>query len=251
MVSKAKIKFVKALAIKKNRKDAGVFVAEGSKSVAEVLSSNLDVKEVFAVNEWLAEFAARIPPATLVHEVSESDLARMSELTTAHAVVAVVAVPDVRYDADALANHLVVGLEDLQDPGNLGAIIRLCDWFGIGDIVASRATVDCFNAKVVQATMGSIGRVRVHYRDDLVKTFDELRRGGKTIYAATLTGDDLYRSKRSIDSAILFGNESRGLSEELLAISTHQICTPRFPGSAAESLNVATAAAIVCSEFRR
>src|SRR6185295_6841341 len=153
-----------------------------------------------------------------VEEVSDSDLARLSELTTAHGVVAIVATPDIRYTAAALDGQLVVGLENLQDPGNLGAIIRLCDWFGIAHIIASRSTVDCFNAKVVQATMGSIARVCVHYHSDFVGSIEELKTLGKSIYATSPAGEDLYCAKLATDAVILFGNEGSGLRQELMSI---------------------------------
>jgi TrmH family RNA methyltransferase len=252
MVSKANIKFVKSLSSRKNRHDAGLFVAEGTKTVADLLSAPLEVKEIFAVKDWLAA-APPIPPAVRVEELSASDLRRMSELTTANQVIALVAIPNVRYEAAALDKQLVVGLEELQDPGNLGAIIRLCDWFGVANILASRGTVDCFNAKVVQATTGSIGRVRVHYRDGFAESLAELQKRGKAIYTATLAGDDVYRAKLSTDAVVVFGNEGGGLSRPVVDACNQKLRIPRFPDnlSSAQSLNVAVAAGIVCAEFRR
>jgi TrmH family RNA methyltransferase len=247
MISKAKIKFVKSLSIKKNRQTAGLFVAEGGRTVEDLLTSPLAVQEIFAVKPWLAD--RTIPPAMLVHEVSAGELSRLSDLSTAHDAVAVVAMPESRYDADALIKPLVVGLEDLQDPGNLGAILRTCAWFGVGDVLASKSTVDCFNAKVVQATMGAIGRVRVHYHDDLPTSIRDLHKRGKAIYATTMTGTDLYREALVSNALVLFGNEGSGLSRELIELSSKQLCIPRY-GAAAESLNVAIAVGIVCGEIR-
>jgi TrmH family RNA methyltransferase len=253
MLTKAKIKFVKSLADRKNRAAAGLFVAEGAKAVEDLLGSTLEIKELFAVKTWLDAAAATVPRARHCEEVSESDLARLSDLTTAHGVVAVVAIPDIRYTAADLDRQLVVGLESLQDPGNLGAIIRLCDWFGIAHIIASRTTVDCFNAKVVQATMGSIARVHVHYRHDFVETIDELKSRGKSVYATSPAGADLYGAKLATDAVILFGNEGSGLRQELMSIGTQRLCIPRHNAisESIESLNVAVAAGIVVSEFRR
>lgn len=253
MATKAQLNFVKSLSIKKNRKDAGVFVAEGTKCVEDLLASSCDVKEIFAVKGWLTDTTAAIPPSVGVSEVTDRELKAMSELTTANQVIAVIAIPNRRFEIADLKDKLVIGLDDIQDPGNLGSILRLCDWFGIFDVIASRGTVDCFNAKVVQATMGSIGRVRVHYRDDLARTVAQIKAIGMPLFATTLEGDSIYQVRLPTAALILFGNESAGLSPDLLAYCSYRVRIPRFNSNIdkAESLNVAIATGIVCSEFRR
>ncbi len=251
MVTKAQIKFVNSLSVKRTRKEAGVFVAEGARCVEDLLASQADVKELFAVATWLA--AATIPPTTQVWEVTERELTSMSDLTTANQVIALVAIPMHQFDVADLKGKLVLGLDDIQDPGNLGSILRLCDWFGIDDVIASRGTVDCHNAKVVQATMGSIARVRVHSRDDFTQTVAAIEATRKPIYATTLDGDDIYRATLPRDALVLVGNESAGLSADVLALCSHRVRIPSFNANAnkAESLNAAIATGIVCSEFRR
>ena len=253
MATKAQLKFVKSLSLKKNRQNAGVFVAEGTKCVEDLLASSSGVKELYAVKDWLTNTTAAIPPTAVVCEVTERELSAMSELTTANRVLALVAIPDHRLDIAALKGKLVIGLDDIQDPGNLGSILRLCDWFGIFDVIASRTTVDCFNAKVVQATMGSIARVRVHYQDDLARTVAEIKASGMPVYATALEGENIYQARLPSAALVFFGNESAGLNPELLAQCAHRVRIPHFNPNInkAESLNVAIATGIVCSEFRR
>jgi TrmH family RNA methyltransferase len=247
MLTKAKIAFLQSLAIKKHRKAAGLFLAEGPKIVGELLASSFEVVELFRSGDWQG------PADIAMLDVSPADLARISALTTPNQVAALVKIPDISFDAASLRGKLVLGLENIQDPGNLGAIMRLADWFGIDTLLASATSADCFNPKVVQATMGSIARVQIHYCDDLPATVRQLQGLGKRAYAAALDGEDLYRSELVSDAVILFGNESQGLSPAAAQACAHALRIPTFNASArkAESLNVAMAASIVCSEFRR
>ena len=166
--------------------------------------------------------------------------------------LALVEIPRRRLDPAKLRRSLVLALDDVQNPGNLGTIVRLADWFGIGDVVCSEATADCFNPKVVQATMGAILRVRVHYCD-LEAYLAAERAAGTPIYGTFLEGDDIYRTQLSPTGIVLMGNEGRGVTPACAAQVTRKLFIPPYPAErhATESLNVAMATGIVCAEFRR
>ena len=253
MVSKSQRQFVRSLSQRKHRQNAGLFVAEGARIVEDLLRSSIEIKTIFATADWFEKAHSTIPSTIELHQVDERELERMSELTTPNRALALVAMPQATFGIDACRGKLILGLEDIQDPGNLGTMIRLCDWFGIENIVASAATVDCYNAKVVQATMGSIARVNMHYRDDFAELVSRFGKEGKRIYATTLQGENIYRAELERDALVLFGNEGNGLSADILERCTHRLCVPSFNANAlrAESLNVAIAASIVCSEFCR
>lgn len=251
MLTKAQIKFVQSLAVKKHRRDAGLFVAEGTKIVGELLASPFQVAEVFGLAEWMAD--ANIPATTQRTIVTAAELERLSGLTTPNRVVALVRIPQEAFDIAQFTGKLIVGLEDIQDPGNLGSLLRICDWFGVDAVLASQATADCFNPKVVQASMGSIARVRVQYLDDLPAILQRLQSSGKHVYATKLDGENLFKARLAPDAIVLFGNESQGLRDEFVVPGCHAISIPTFNANIAraESLNVAMAAGIVLSEFRR
>ena len=153
MISKADLKFIQSLTQKKHRQEAGLFVAEGSKLVDDLSRSRLELKTIFAVPEWLAENAPKFDATTALREITKAELGRISVLKTPNQVLALVRLPNPALDLDQLEMPLLLGLEDIQDPGNLGTILRLCDWFGIENVLATSNTADCFNAKVVQAGM--------------------------------------------------------------------------------------------------
>ena len=253
MISKADLKFIHSLSQKKHRQEAGVFVAEGTKLVEDLSRSRAKLKTIFAVPEWLAENALKFATTTELREITEAELSRISELKSPNRVLALVRLPSPTLDLDNLEMPLVLGLDDIQDPGNLGTILRLCDWFGIEDVLATASTADCFNAKVVQAAMGSIARVNVHYSNDLSRIVRELKQRGKQIYATTLQGDSIYQTRLDRNALVLLGNEGHGLSDELLCLCTRQLRIPNLSTHThkAESLNVAIAASIICSEFKR
>lgn len=253
MVSKSQLQFVRSLSQRKNRHEAGLFVAEGARIVEDLLRSPMEIKTIFGTTDWLAKVRSTIPSTIEIHQIDERELGRLSELQSPNGALALVAIPQTKFELGACEGKLVVGLEDIQDPGNLGAIIRLCDWFGIENIIASSSTVDCYNAKVVQATMGSIARVNVYYRNDFPELISRFARAGKHVYATTLQGEDIYQANLDPDALLLFGNEGNGLSSTVLECCTDRICIPSFNANPlrAESLNVALAASIVCSEFLR
>ena len=238
MLSKAQIKLITGLHQKKYRNKSGLFLAEGPKVVRELLDSGIRLHSLYTtagVAEW---------PEQAV-EVSEAELRKLSALKNPGTTLGVFYTPQ---SGDLPIDGLVLALDTIRDPGNLGTIVRLADWFGISDIVCSQDTVDCFNPKVVQATMGSIARVSLHYLD--LEEF--LRATDLPIYGGFMNADSVYEQKLPEDAILVLGNEGQGISKPIETLVNHQIAIPRFGELAqTESLNVAMAAAILINEFRR
>ena len=257
MISKNQIKFIRQLELKKYRKREGVFVAEGPKVVGDLLRRYQPVA-VYATEEWgqgdrslILNGIKRPVPLT---PVTDDELRRISFLQHPQQVLALFRLPDISAEAispsSPLTSHLSLALDGVQDPGNLGTIIRIADWFGIDDIVCSEDTADAWNPKVVQATMGSIARVNISYTN-LPALLDRLP-AETPVYGTLLDGDNIYSQPLSARGIIVMGNEGNGLSAEVRRRVTHRLLIPSFrEGDGAESLNVAVATAIVCSEFRR
>ena len=250
MISKNQLKEVRQLELKKFRTAKGLFVAEGPKVVGDLLAV-MPARQVFATPEWNPPFACD----PLVR-ISQEELHKLSFLQHPQQVVALFPIPlSTDHDVDDLCKtarrELIMALDGVQDPGNLGTIIRLCDWFGITRLVCSHDTADAFNPKVVQATMGSIARVRVTYTD--LPALCERLDTQTPIYGTLLDGDNLYSTPLSSHGMIVMGNEGKGLSPSMREKVTHRLRIPSYPPSrdTAESLNVAMATGIVCAEFRR
>lgn len=249
MLSKNKIKIINSLANKKNRDELGLFVVEGEKVVGELLSSFFQIEEIFCLPEWKQK-NSKIKDAV---EISKGELKKISAMSAPNQVLALVKIPKYNLDLNELASSLILGLEDIQDPGNLGTIVRTADWFGIEDIICSKKSVDIFNQKVIQATMGAFCRTRVHYVDlpEFIKKI-KLVKKNFPIYGTFMKGENIYKEKLSQNGMILFGNESVGLSKEIEKFVNKKLFIPDYPsGNQSSSLNVATAVSIVCSEFRR
>lgn len=255
MLTKNQVKLIASLADKRARREEGLFIAEGVKMVDELLRSSIKVKQVFAAREWIEgkRSEGRLLRELEVIEVSEAELKKISQLTTPNQVLAVAVMPQWELDAGALEEELVLILDDVRDPGNLGTIIRIADWFGIHQVVCSLNTADAYNPKVVQATMGSIARVKVHYTD-IGKLLTAMR-NIVPVYGAVLEGNNIYGKKLSANGLIVIGNESKGISDAVQKLLTDKITIPNFsqghPLGEAESLNAAIATAVICSEFRR
>lgn len=247
MLSKNKIKFIRSLEQKKFRKESGCFIAEGNKLVAD-LSGHFHCKILLATVHWL-ESNSNIEAEEII-EVTKEELSRTSLLKTPQDVLAVFEIPTYSTDKEKPEKELCLALDDVQDPGNLGTIIRIADWFGITDIFCSKGTVDAFNPKTVQATMGALARVRLHYCDlkGLITGLKET-----PVFGTFLDGDDIYNKELSKNGLIIMGNEGNGISNEISELINNRILIPNFPKGTetSESLNVAVATAIVCSEFRR
>ena len=254
MLSKSQISFINSLKQKKYREEQQLFIAEGAKIVPELLNSVIKVKQVYATSEFLR--TTKIPDGVERFEIKENELERISALTKANEVLAVCETPQYVLESEALKGKLTLVLDDIKDPGNLGTIIRIADWFGIENIVCSSETVDAFNSKVVQATMGSIARIKVHYvpLTEFIKF--QISNFKLPVYGALLEGKNIYTENLSSEGLIVIGNESRGISEEVQKLITDKISIPSFShyksGSGeVESLNAAIATSIICSEFRR
>ena len=240
MLSISQKKYVNSLKQKKFRTEHSSFIVEGIKMVEELLQSDYDVEVVYATINWMGN-----NPTTDCIEVSEKELASISSLKTSNEVLAVV--KQQQKQLMGITSELIIALEKIQDPGNLGTIIRTADWFGVSNIICSDDSVDVYNPKVLQATMGSFFRVNIVYMN-LPKFFTENK--NLTVYGALLEGENVYQKElNSKGSVILMGNESKGISDELLPFIMDKITIPNF--GKAESLNVATATAILCSEYKR
>ena len=240
MITRAEILDIKALATKQGREDLGAFIAEGEKLVGEIRNSSLRIRRILQTKPIFADGEL----------ISEKEMERISQLKSANSVLAVVELPKHKLALADPTKNLVLALDRIQNPGNLGTIIRLADWFGISDIVCSEDTADCFNPKVVQATMGAILRVRVHYTN-LAKWFSSHK--GATIYGTFLEGENIYSAELDKSGVIVMGNEGQGISDEVAECVSHKLLIPPYPADrcGSESLNVAVATAVICSEFRR
>lgn len=245
MISKNQIKFIRSLELKKNRKRESLFVAEGPKVIEELLKLKTP-HTIIATKEWIDNN----PKISNVIEVSERELESASLLKTPQQVLALFAIETTEQDLNIDNNKLYLALDGIQDPGNLGTIIRIADWFGIDTIYCSNETVDVYNPKVIQATMGSIARVKVIYTDlcNLISNLsDEM-----PVYGTFLDGSDIYQNELTPNGIIVMGNEGKGITKELKSLITNKLLIPSFSiGDTAESLNVAIATAITCSEFKR
>ncbi|WP_340075594.1 RNA methyltransferase [Leptobacterium sp. I13] len=240
MVSKNQIKLITSLHQKKYRNVHGLFMAEGVKVVNELLSSGMKVHSIYVTEDHLIDLEAVKP--TLI---SERDLKKISTLKTPNKVVAVFEIPTLKKIQEA---GLILVLDTIRDPGNLGTIIRLCDWFGVRDLVCSYETVDCYNPKVVQASMGSLARINVTY----TKLEQFLDSTDLSVYAAVMDGDNVYETSLPASGILVMGNEAIGISKTVLGHVKNHIAIPRYGDlQQTESLNVATATAILLSEFRR
>lgn len=252
MISKSQIQFIKSLSISKFRKTHEMFIAEGPKVVNELANSSFKIQGVYALSDWINKNQFRFSNDTSLTEVTEKELGRLSALKTPNQVVAIIHIAENIQQQSESINELVLMLDDISDPGNMGTIIRTADWFGIKQIICSNSCVDMYNPKVVQATMGSLFRVNVFYAD--LKEYLELLPKDQSVYGTLLEGENIYQSKLDKEGIIIIGNESHGISKALIPFITHKITIPNYsvkPWDTAESLNASTATAIVCAEFRR
>ena len=246
-LSKNKIKYIHSLALKKIRKEEQVFLAESHK-VVEELAAYFPCRFLAATSSWLK--ANPTISANEIAEVTQDELSRASLLKTPQQVLAIFEQPQYALDSQVVRHSLCLALDDVQDPGNLGTIIRLADWFGIKDIICSPNTVDVYNPKVIQATMGAIARVKIHYTPltDFIRSV-----GNIPVYGTFLNGENIYGQELANNGLIVMGNEGNGISPEIETLVSHRLYIPNYPQGqkTSESLNVAIATAIVCSEFRR
>lgn len=252
MISKSQIQFIKSLTISKFRKSHRQFIAEGPKLINELANSSFKVEGIYALSSWINSNRFRFSNKTGISEVSEKELSRISGLKTPNQVLATIHMAENVSPESKSHNDLVLMLDDIRDPGNLGTIIRTADWFGIQQIICSDSCVDIYNPKVVQATMGSLFRVQVFYSN--LKEYLKQMPHEQLIYGTLLEGENIYKTGLNNQGIIIIGNESKGISEDLIPFITNKITIPNYSNESpytAESLNASTAAAIVCAEFRR
>ena len=243
MLSKAKIKFVKSLQIKKYRKQEQCFVIEGVKSVQELLASDFEVILLLVTNEFRVN--NRLPESAEIIEVTEKDLASIGEFQSNDSVLAVARMQPIT-QLELEPNEFALVLDDIRDPGNLGTIIRTADWFGITKIIASEETADFYNPKVIASTMGSFTRCKMLYTE--LTSYLESKRGTR-MFGAFLDGKDVHTVDFGRGGLIVIGNESRGISSGLIGFITDRITIPKY--GHAESLNAAMATGIICDNLRR
>ncbi len=239
MVSKNQIKLINSLQQKKYRKLHNLFIAEGKKVIQELIDANFSLEHLFVTKENLFDSKYNF------ELISDNDLKKISALTTANDCLAVFKIKEVNSHS---SSGLELALDNIKDPGNMGTIIRLCDWFGISKIVCTEETVDIYNPKVVQATMGSLARVEVLYTNlaNYLKTTD------LEIFGTFMEGKNIYKQELPARGIIVMGNEANGISTDIENLVTQKINIPRFGSlQQTESLNVATATAVILSEFKR
>mgnify|MGYP003601371043 FL=1 len=240
MVSKNQIKLITSLQQKKYRKQEQLFFVEGVKGVQELLDSNFELYELFTTKKDFLSI-----DRSKVNAVTDDELKKISALITPNSCLAIFKIPTV---VSFEQKGLLIALDNIRDPGNLGTIIRLCDWFGIKTLFCTEETVDIYNPKVVQATMGSIGRVNVVYGDlDILLSETKL-----PIFGTFMDGKNIYKANLPNEGIIVMGNEANGISKTIEKLVSDRLAIPRFGDlQATESLNVATATAIILSEFKR
>ena len=238
MLSSNQRKLILQLEKKKYRLANKLFVAEGKKVVNELINSDWSFKNLFSIEENFH------PGSELL---TSDEMKKISNFKTPSQVLGIFLLPD---SQEIISEPITIGIDGINDPGNLGTIIRLCDWFGLSELICSMNSVDCFNSKVIQASMGSISRVKCHYVDDLGSTLSSMQ---KPIYGATLSGDSIYSTQLPNKASYVFGNESHGISKPLLSQLDGELSIPQFRegDNKAESLNVANASAIFLSELFR
>ncbi len=250
-ITNNQIKFVASLKMAKFRKEHNLFVVEGEKIIAELLNGEFEIHSIYGTEEWLQENELKLEKKQLpACKVSPKELERLSGMKSPNKVLAVVKMPSQRLPQGEDFDDLILTLDKIQDPGNLGTIIRTADWFEIKHIVCSNDTVDVFNPKVIQATMGSFMRVKIHYTELSVFFTQQVPEGTK-IYGALLNGKNIYNENPPRNCILLIGNESQGISREIEKFVTHKISIPAHANARAESLNASVAAGILMGIFRQ
>jgi TrmH family RNA methyltransferase len=257
MISNAQSKLIRSLRLKKYRDQLRLYMVEGEKMVLELIQGESVgdhmIQQLFATGQWIRQNEkGMLNQKYKVTEASTQELKKLSNLVTPPPVIALVSKPDHRYAVETLFHNTVLAFETIRDPGNLGTIIRTADWFGIDHLICSPDSTDAFNPKVVQATMGAIARVKIHYLD-LEELLSNAGMKEKIVYGTFLEGDSIYEITMDKNPLILFGNESHGLSDRYESYIGKKIAIPAFSrtGNGSESLNVASSVAVVCSELRR
>ncbi len=252
MISKSTIKLIKSLALKKYRIKEKLFLVEGDKNVIEVLNSNYKTERLFATKTFVYENENSCSKAISTTKVEHSEIKRTSLLQNPQNALAICSLPEKQLFPEILNNNLSVYLDDIQDPGNLGTIIRICDWFNIEYLFCSPNTADLYNPKVIQASMGSFCRVQI-FKSKFEQVAGLAKLSRAPIFGAFLEGKNIYTEILPAKAILVMGNEGNGIHKELENIIDRKIKIPEFSEkeNSAESLNVSVATAIICSEFKR
>lgn len=249
MISKNQIKHIQALHSKKNREQDGLFIIEGVKLVSEFIKHpKFSIKELFATSEFLINQKSILAKNHIEHSaITEEDLKKISLQSSPNQVLAIVNVNHQILDTSVFSNSTTLFLDDIRDPGNLGTIIRIADWFGIKQVICSPNCTELYNPKTIQATMGAVLRVNV-----VTLNFEDLlpQLNNMPIYGAVLNGSNIYKAQLK-NGLVIIGNEANGISQEIQKHITHPITIPAANSNGSESLNAANACAIICSEFHR
>lgn len=245
MLSKSQIGFIKSLHQKKYRKENGLFIVEGMKTLMEFFSSKYQIQSIYYLPQYQS-LLPKLPSNIKLFEVNNAELEKISALQAPQGILALITIPaNEEADPENLKHSFSLVLDGVQDPGNMGTIIRTADWFGFRHIICSANTVEVFNPKTVQATMGSLARVQVSY----VNLTEYLPRVNVPLYAAMLDGESIFKVNWQQEGLIVLGNEGKGISDEVAELVARRITIPRV--GAAESLNVSISAAIICAEVSR
>lgn len=248
MITKARIKLIKSLEQRKQRNLQHLFIAEGPKLVGELLAT-MQPYYIAALPEWWDRNRNLVTSTCECDTITPEELQKASLLRTPQQVIALFPIPEYKFNPDIAQHELCLALDGVQDPGNMGTILRIADWFGIHNVVCSKETADVYNPKAVQATMGALARVKVHYTN----LPELLSQCNAPIYGTLLDGDNIYEQELGNNGFIVMGNEGNGLTQEVRNLVTQKLLIPNYPigTQTTESLNVAIATSIVCSEFRR
>lgn len=239
-ISKSQLKIITSLSQKKYRQKHQLFIAEGLKVVNELLNSSFKIDTLFATDDFQTDISL-----DKIIRISDKDLQKISTLKSPNKVLGLFVIPD---EKPLQKNGLTIVLDTINDPGNLGTIIRLCDWFGVSQLLCSAETVDCYNQKVVQASMGSLTRISIKYID--IEVY--LKETNLPTFIADMDGENVYKSALPKEAILIMGNEANGVSDKIKTLIKNKISIPRFgENQETESLNVATATAILLSEFKR
>jgi len=251
MISRQKIEFIRSLAHKKDREIAGCFVAEGEKLVSDLLKTNLDLLEIYCTSEGISTFESTAKTRSAI-QLSDREMKRISAFKNPSSTLALFKIHEVEKITDDTFQGINIVLDGIQDPGNLGTIVRMADWFGISNIFCSNECADLYNPKCVQSTMGALARVQVHYVD-LIELLIKAVARHVPVYGTFMEGENLFSTELSAQALVLMGSEGKGISDKLIPLLTKKISIPPYPADSRqlESLNVAVSASIVCAEFRR
>jgi len=247
-LSKAKASILNSLSVKKYREQHGMFLVEGFKIVGEVLNAGMEIKMLVGLSESLEKIDI---DNILKYEADKRTMEKLSNFNTASSIMAAVKIPQRQLNVENLSDSLTMAIDTVQDPGNFGTIIRICDWFGIRNIICSKGSTDLYNPKVVQATMGAFTRVNIFYEDLPLFLANYRKVTGLDCFGTFLEGDNIYAQNLPANGLIVMGNEGNGISREVEAEVTRKLFIPPFHDNHVESLNISMAAAIVCNEFRR